>query len=58
MRKFQVSAEEKRELIEALREAKEGGSLPFDEAMAEIEEMTEGILRALTQEASKTSSSL
>ncbi len=55
--KFRVSPEEKRELLEALREADKGGSLPFDEAMADVEEMTKEILRTLERDASTTSAS-
>lgn len=42
--RFRVSAAEKAELIQASQEADLGGSLPFDQAMAEVERMTDEIL--------------
>jgi len=47
MSKFRVNAKEKTDLLAAIREADEGGSLPFDEAMKEVEEMEEEILKPL-----------
>ena len=41
---FRVSASEKVELLAAVKEADQGGALPFDEAMAEVERMTDEIL--------------
>ena len=43
-RAYHVSAAEKAELLKALKEADDGGALPFDDAMAEVERTTEEIL--------------
>ena len=41
---FRVTPDEKAELLAAQADARRGGSLPFDEGMAEVRGMTDAIL--------------